>query len=390
MNESKENPFTPGAGLKPPYLGGRDAVIDKMFRRSLDRTLQGCPSPKDIVIYGPRGVGKTCLISVVEDALKSMHETQPTKVKNRIRVVPLTAGDLRSEADIEIQLISLFGQSFWKKFIPEKAKINLLPLSVLYERKTTPFSQVREEFAKRSQRTPVVITIDEAHTLNPEIFRAISNHSAMIRKAGGALTVIFSGKPHLLYMASDSGASFGDRFEKLDIALLDAKATIDVIRIPFSKHGIDVDEEVLTNIANDTQGYPHFAQIWGERLWEQCRKTGRSRIRSSDYTGAFDEVREERKLLYGSRYRLWKGRDEALLQRINERLRALNTLPSETGVKSIIKEELIGQGRDADTFDEVFDKMIESDYVWQPQGQDAMSFSLPSFVSHIAEIGSQA
>ncbi len=390
MNESRSNPFTPGAGLKPPYLGGRDAVIDKMFRRSLDRTIQGSPSPKDIVIYGPRGIGKTCLIGVVEETLRSMHETQPTRARNRIRVAALTAGDLQSEADIEIELISLFGQSFWRKFIPEKAEINLLPLNVLYERKTTPFSQVREEFAKRSKRTPVVMTVDEAHTLNPDVFRALSNHSAMIRKAGGALTVIFSGKPHLLYMASDSGTSFGDRFEKLDIGLLDNDATIDVVRIPFSKHGIDIDEDVLKSIANDTQGYPHFTQVWGERLWERCHRTGRSRISGSDYKDTFDEVREERKLLYASRYRLWKGREESLLQHINERLRKLDALPGETGVKSIIKEELARHDRDTNTFDEVFDKMIESDYVWQPQGQDTMSFSLPSFVSYISEISAQA
>ena len=382
----RDNPFTPGAGLRPPHLGGRAEVIDKIFHRSLDKTVEGKPCTKDIILYGPRGVGKTCLLGVLEERIKGLHHTEPDRVKHRVKVLALTAIDLNTQADVEIELMSAFGQSFWKQFIPGKTEINLLPIKVLYERKTTPFSQVREAFAERSRRMPVFITIDEAHTLDGQVFKALSNHSAMIRKAGGALAVVFSGKPHLLYMANESGASFGDRFEKLDIGLLDTDTTMDVIRIPFARHGIAVDDEVLLAIAESVQGYPHFAQIWGERLWERCRETGRARITHSDFSHTSKEVWEERRLLLQSRHRLWKGVDEALLAQINARLKSLRVLPDEAGVKTVIKEALRKQGREPDTFDEIFDKMIESDYVWQEQGKVSMSFSLPSFVSYITDI----
>ena len=57
---TKSNPFRPGAGKLPPYLAGREretAVLTEVLQQ-----LQEGPDGTEIVLSGPRGMGKTVLL----------------------------------------------------------------------------------------------------------------------------------------------------------------------------------------------------------------------------------------------------------------------------------------------------------------------------------------
>ena len=55
------NPFVPGRGHIPPYLAGRDAEQRKLIELlAYLHTSQG--APRDAVLSGPRGNGKTALL----------------------------------------------------------------------------------------------------------------------------------------------------------------------------------------------------------------------------------------------------------------------------------------------------------------------------------------
>ena len=55
------NPFVPGRGHIPPYLAGREAEQGKLL--DLSAYLQiGRGAPRDVVLSGPRGNGKTTLL----------------------------------------------------------------------------------------------------------------------------------------------------------------------------------------------------------------------------------------------------------------------------------------------------------------------------------------
>src|SRR6266508_4070029 len=58
------NPYTPGAGSRPPALTGRDEEIEA-FRILLARLKLGRPE-KSMLITGLRGVGKTVLLNTFE------------------------------------------------------------------------------------------------------------------------------------------------------------------------------------------------------------------------------------------------------------------------------------------------------------------------------------
>src|SRR5688572_15213089 len=63
------NPYTPGAGSRPPALTGRDAEIHA-FRILLELVRQG-RSEKSLLITGLRGVGKTVLLNTFRDLAES-------------------------------------------------------------------------------------------------------------------------------------------------------------------------------------------------------------------------------------------------------------------------------------------------------------------------------
>ncbi len=57
MRSNRENPFTPGLGIMPPYLAGRESAQDKIAA-VLTSIAEGGAKYGDLVLVGPRRTGK--------------------------------------------------------------------------------------------------------------------------------------------------------------------------------------------------------------------------------------------------------------------------------------------------------------------------------------------
>ena len=87
-------PFRAGPGGLPPCLAGRGPV-QAACRAFLAEVRRGCPPPREIVFYGPRGNGKTALLVWIEDA--RVPGRRADRVGDRGTVAPLgRAGHPRS------------------------------------------------------------------------------------------------------------------------------------------------------------------------------------------------------------------------------------------------------------------------------------------------------
>ena len=60
----RDNPYTPGAGRKPPNLAGRDQDLEDFT--SLLEALSNGAAERSLIYYGLRGVGKTVLLGELD------------------------------------------------------------------------------------------------------------------------------------------------------------------------------------------------------------------------------------------------------------------------------------------------------------------------------------
>ena len=103
--------------------------------------------------------------------------------------------------------------------------------------------------------------------------------------------------------------SFSERFERLDVGLLDWDAAVDVIRTPMSERGLALDEGVIESVVEDAQCYPFFLQLWGKALWDAAHNVaeknaeGALTINRDVRNEAFHAVDRDRRDFYSYRYK---------------------------------------------------------------------------------------
>ena len=64
-NQDLEHLFKPGSGVVPPYLAGRKRE-QEFFRDCVSALKKRVPIGQDMIVYGPRGNGKTTLLSYLQ------------------------------------------------------------------------------------------------------------------------------------------------------------------------------------------------------------------------------------------------------------------------------------------------------------------------------------
>ena len=261
------NPFKPGDGQLPPYLAGREGEQNRL-REILAEMSAGRSPAANILMYGPRGMGKTVLLNWLANEAKK----DSTK-GNHIRTSWVTPNKLTSPADMWGYLLS---QDWKKRLIPSWlmpsrviAKFSLL--SAIWESKVAASPVLVNTLVKECKKHPLVFLMDEAHTMEPGLCRSLLNLSQEVRKEAPFLLVL-AGTPGLRHFLKTVGASFVERSHVIGIARLDAQATADAIVKPLQEDGITVDADALEYVVEASQHYPYFIQLWGEALWNLAKQ----------------------------------------------------------------------------------------------------------------------
>ena len=146
-------PFQPGPGGMPPYLAGRETEQD-LFRALLQRLRDRGPLPSEVILYGPRGNGKTVLLGWLRDEAAA----------SEIETAVLLPGEIFGVARLA-ELLSPRG--WWRRLVP--GGLGVAGLSWTKAAEGTPERSVVEVLAARARKAtgPAPVTATRAEAQRP-------------------------------------------------------------------------------------------------------------------------------------------------------------------------------------------------------------------------------
>ena len=249
------NPFVPGYGSLPPFLAGRESEQHELLRL-LAYVQAGRGAPRDAVLSGPRGNGKTVLLRWLEREIESV---------GKVDVVWRTPSDLSS---LDALATTLVPPARFRPLLPDTMSVSLGIDRFGWELDGNP-GTLTELLTLRCTHRPLVILLDEAHTLDEAVGRALLNAGQSVAAAAPFLLVL-AGTPGLTPHLDRMSATFWDRARHIGVGLLDEDAAAAALVRPFADQdpAIAFEEAALRRVLDESQCYPYFIQLWGAALWD--------------------------------------------------------------------------------------------------------------------------
>lgn len=297
MPRFQQRLFAPGSGAAPPLLTGRKDKQD-VLRQCLADLAAGASPPHDVVLIGPRGNGKTVLLNWFKQVARSAEPAAD--------VIALTPDETPMPRALMDRLAPRRGLA---KLLPRKIGVSTVG-SVEWDTSADEMASLKERLIARCRAKPLVVLVDEAHTLDAAVGRTLLNASQSVRDEAPFLLVL-AGTPGLPAHLDTMNATFWERLGsgELGIGLLSKEAATAALAQPLQDQGIDIEPSALDAAVDASQRYPYFIQLWGEALWEQQRASGATCLNADHLDQARPVVVSRVTNYYQNRYRELEGRD---------------------------------------------------------------------------------
>ena len=365
--------FQPGAGASPPTLAGRDGQ-QAVLSRCLADLVAGTAPPHDVVLLGPRGNGKTALLNWFKGVCDEAS----------IDAVVLTPGRIANHQALADALTPKRRVARW---LPRKIGVASVA-SAEWQAEGDANKDVVGALTSRCRRRPLAVLLDEAHTLEIDVGRALLNASQQVRAVAPFLLVL-AGTPGLPARLRQMDASFWSRLGEglLGVGRLDDAATRKALAAPLAGRDVAIDECALKAVVEHSQRYGYFIQLWGDALWQRHEATGETPLAMPAVDAARPDVAGRMADYYQERYE--ELRDDGLLAAAvavaplfqasldaTASEQALDTALANAGIKEEASRLRHLRG------------LTRLGYIWHPPGQVppiAWSAGIPSLTTFVLE-----
>ena len=277
------NPFSPGAGTPPPELAGRDELLSAA-RVAIARARAGRPA-KSKILVGLRGVGKTVLLERIrldaerEGAMTIFLEAQaerslPALLAPQLRLALLRLSQLDSARALAVRgLRALAG-------FAKRLKINFADIEVGVDFEPEPgladngdfeqdlavlTSQIGE--AAKAAQTVLVILFDELQYVPSAQLAPLISALHRSEQLCLPLVLVGAGLPSLRAQMGNA-RTYAERL--FDFPMVDALSPefgrLAVVK-PLNAQAVDITQEAIEQILEQTRGYPYFLQLWASYAW---------------------------------------------------------------------------------------------------------------------------
>jgi len=291
--DAVRNPYSPGAGTRPPALVGRDREIDAMDV-TLQRLLLGRDGRSQL-LTGLRGVGKTVLLNEFEQLATGrgyFHEhlevaedgTFAPKLAAALRRVIIAMDAKRRIGEQARHALGVL-RAFSLR-LPDGAELHLDVEPVhgpadsgdLASDLAGLFVELGE--LARDHHAGVMLTIDELHYVDLATFSALIVGLHRATQLRLPITVAGAGLPSLATLSGDAKTYAERMFTFPCIGSLDADLALEALTTPARDEGVVWEDGALRLIVEVTACYPYFLQEFGKAAWDVA--DGPERITADD------------------------------------------------------------------------------------------------------------
>jgi hypothetical protein len=373
------NPFSPGAGARPPELAGREAIVESATI-ALQRIARG-RQEKSQMLLGLRGVGKTVLLNRIGQIAEEMGAIVVTLeapegqrlaafLAPALKAVLLRLSRVEQARDLAQRALGAL-RGFASAFTVSIGEIDVAIAAETVADSGNLEVDLPELMAcvgkaAQAAKKTVVILLDEVQYLAEEDLRGLIVAMHRIAQRGWPVILFGAGLPQVAALAGEA-KSYAERlFDYPAVGPLLPDAARTALLEPIEEEGEAIDNEALNRILTITEGYPYFLQEWGKHSWNTAKQ---SPIQASDVEQASTLATEA---LDRSFFRV---RFDRLTPREQDYLRAMASLGAGPLRSGDIAEVL---GISVQSAGPLRSGLIRKGMIWSPaHGQTA--FTVPMF-----------
>lgn len=284
------NPYTPGAGMVPRYLAGREALLEEA-KDTLAYVANGYAT-RSLIYYGLRGVGKTVLLTEIESIAQDNNiyyeHIEAMENGSFMSSISLYVGKIlrkmsvREKAKQYIDFaknVALSFQFFYNKEGETSIGINPEMLQTAAGIADTgdlqnDLTELLVHLGKVGQKinTGAILFIDEVQYLKDAEFEALMAAIHRCNQLGLPLVLIAAGLPKIAKIAGDI-KSYAERlFKFIPVDKLQEDDAKQALIQPAKKLGVQFTDAALSEILLQTDCYPYFLQEYGQQVWKYADK----------------------------------------------------------------------------------------------------------------------
>jgi AAA ATPase domain len=280
--DAVDNPYSPGAGLRPAVLAGRQdeiAAFDALLRRGeLGRSTRG------MMLTGLRGVGKTVLLNELATMAESREwilaqlEVRPdgsqALLTNLSRL--LTLG-LRKQQGPKLSDLAKRALGSIKAFSLTVDPSGALGASIDLEAVGSgdlevDFSTLAVDVSRAAMQfgTGVAVFIDELQGLTKPTMASLAAAAHTAGQRNVPFIVVGAGLPNLPGKLAEA-KSYAERlFDYRPLGRLEATTAGEALVGPASTNAVEWDQDALDDVIAAADGYPYFLQEFGAASWNMA------------------------------------------------------------------------------------------------------------------------
>ncbi len=380
------NPFRPGNGVPPPYLAGRDEVLDSFE----DWLLEAPPLHANWALTGLRGTGKTVLLGEFAARAErggwlTLHRELGDRHRDDHRFAEAVVEDceaLIGRADA----IAAVGQAIergarWLR--PKRIGVGDVSVDPSYQSSVPPPADVmRRALAEldatisHTERPGAIFLYDEGHILADDRGReryplsGLLAALAAVQREHQQVRIILCGLPTLSLNLKRARTYAERMFRHGVVDNLELDAAADALSIPLVGTGRSFGRSLIGQIVDQTAGYPYFLQFFGAFT---CSRIGLEHIELADFQRIESALLHELDLaFFEDRFLTASNAEQDLLLRMASR-------PGDRLTAGDLRAAL----RDVPNINELLRRLVARGLLYRPT-RGSYRFALPLFGRYLS------